>query len=173
MPTATSTPTIMPSITVTPVPPPARYSFTPPAIGKLCPRKIDNGADREFDSHGPYVAAWAELFTKNSRELWVHIFLRARETQSDNSQAQSSWNYPLWTAPIGSTIIQYSPDQPSTTEYVDTNHQLDIPPINGSALVQRFEIMGDTSGDDIGNCTNDDVYIIVTFNQIQVKYSTP
>jgi hypothetical protein len=36
--------------------------------------------------------------------------------------------------------------------------------------VQRFEILGDTGGNDIGNCTLDDVYVKVFFNQIQVSY---
>jgi hypothetical protein len=146
-------------------------TVAPFTSGQLCPNKI--GGDREFNSNGPAVSASAELFTKNGAELWVRIHLHEKETRSDWSEAEGWWEFPLWTMPGGATFLDYTPNQPSTADYIDTNNQLDIPTVQGSALVQRFEIMGDTGGDDIGNCTNDDAYINVFLNQIQVRYSTP
>jgi hypothetical protein len=35
--------------------------------------------------------------------------------------------------------------------------------------VEIFEIMGDTGGNDVGNCTSDDVYMNVYFNEIRGK----
>jgi hypothetical protein len=167
------TPTNPPPTTNPPTTTPAPQFFTIPSFTseQLCPSYI--GGDREFGGNGPDVFASAELSTRNGRELWVRIYLHEKETRSDWSEAEGSREFPIWTAPDGTTILDYSPNQPSTAAYTDTNHQLDIPTVNGSALVQRFEIMGDTGGDDIGNCTNDDAFMRVTFNTIQVKYGTP
>lgn len=135
----------------------------------LCPTKI--GGDREFDGNGPNVTASAVLFTSaDQKELWAHIELHVKETKSDWSEAQGGWDLPVWPGKLNAKITGFTPAGPSTTEYRDRNHQLDIPSIGGSALVQRFEILGDTGGDDIGNCTLDDVYVKVFFNQIQVSY---
>jgi len=139
--------------------------FTEP----LCPTKI--GGDREFDGNGPDVTASAVLFTiADQKELWAHIELHVKETKSDWSEAQGAWDLPVWPGKLGARITGFSPNTPSTTGYRDHNHQLDIPSISGSALVQRFEILGDTEDNDIGNCTLDDVYVKVFFNQIQVSY---
>ena len=135
----------------------------------LCPTKI--GGDREFDGNGPNVTASAVLFTSgDQKELWAHIELHVKETKKDWSEAQGSWDLPIWPGKLNAKITGFTPAGPSTAEYRDRNHQLDIPSIGGSALVQRFEILGDTGGNDIGNCTLDDVYVKVFFNQIQVSY---
>lgn len=157
---------------IQPIPQVKLYSFTPPASEKYCPDKIGRG-DREFSGHGPNVSASAMLFTKNTREVWVRISLHVKETQSDWSEATGEWDYPLWSAPIGATITEFAPVAPSTAEYRDDNHQVDRPTVQGSGLVQRFQIMGDTEDNDIGNCTDDDVYIEVFFGEIQVKYIEP
>jgi len=67
-------------------------------------------------------------------------------------------------------ILEVSPSSPSTTWYVDDNHQLDFPTVASSSLVREFRIMGDTDGNDVGNCTKDDVYMEITFNEVQIKY---
>jgi hypothetical protein len=135
----------------------------------FCPERI--GGDREFDGNGPDVEASAFLYTSaDQRELWARIELHVKETKSDWSEAQGTWDLPVWPGKLGAKITGFTPNTPSTTAYRDNNHQVDIPSISGGALVQRFEILGDTDDDDIGNCTLDDVYVKVFFNQIQVSY---
>src|SRR5688572_21610239 len=153
---------------IQPLPQETSDAFTPPPSEKFCPDRI--AGDREFNGNGPDVSASAVLFTKNESELWVRISLHVIETKSDWSEAAGDWEYALWSGPIGATITDYAPTAPSTAEYRDDNHQPDRPSVSGSGLVQRFEINGDTEDDDIGNCTNDDVYIQVHFGEIQVKY---
>jgi hypothetical protein len=154
---------------IQPIPQEESDRFTPPASEKLCPDKIGNG-DKDFNGHGPDVNASAKLFIKNESELWVRISLHVKETRSDWTEARGTWEYSLWSTPIGDKITEYAPSGQSTAAYKDDNHQLDRPSVEGSGLVQSFEIMGDTDGNDIGNCTNDDVYIQVFFNEVHVKY---
>jgi len=139
----------------------------PAPIRDLCPKKI--GGDKEFDGHGPVVKASTQLFVKDNNSLWVWLTLRAKETKSDWTEAYGEWEVPLWNAPIGFRITGFTPST-STANYTDSNHQLDVPSITGGSLVRRFEMLGDTKGDDIGNCTKDDVYMNVFFNEVQVQY---
>lgn len=141
------------------------YRFTPLPITRLCPNQI--GGDREFDGHGPEVRCSATLKLENSgKELWVTITLHAKETRSDWSEADGKWERKLETAPVGKKFVRIVSDTYSTAQYTDTNHRLDLPQVLGGSLVEKFEVMGDTGGNDIGNCTDDDVYLNVHFNEI-------
>lgn len=145
-----------------------RNIVTPIPRRGLCPSRC--GGDKEFKGHGPKVKAHAVLFIKNNNSLWVEIYLHAKETTKDHTCASGKWTYPVWETPNGFHIVYFSPKGASRAEYVDNNHQLDIPSITGSALVSKFEIMGDTGGDDTGNCTADDVYINVYFKPVKINY---
>lgn len=153
----------------TPLPAEEIRSFTPSSFTRLCPTKIGSG-DREFAGHGPDVTARASLELRNSnKEVWVILYLHVKETVGDWTEAEGSWPQHLWTAPSGWLIVSIESDQSSNASYRDTDHELDRPGVQGGSLVQRFEIMGDTGGDDVGNCTSDDVYMNVYFNMIRVK----
>jgi hypothetical protein len=144
------------------------YAFTPASITRLCPTHI--GGDREFKGHGPDVKVDATIRTRNSdREIWVTLHLHAKETRSDWTEAEGTWERKLWTAPTGKRIASIESDRFSEASYRDTNHSLDRPSVRGGALVSKFEVMGDTGGNDVRNCTSDDVYMNVYFNDIQVK----
>ncbi|MCP4420679.1 MAG: hypothetical protein GY805_29070 [Chloroflexi bacterium] len=141
----------------------------PPVLSeRLCPDKI--GGNRDFSGNGPDVTATANLYVKNNTELWIKVTLHAKETKSDWTEAYKEWNWSVWPGTGGARITGFTPIGTSTATYRDNNHQLDTPNITGSALVQRFDIIGDTDGDDIGNCTLDDVYMKVQFNQIEIRY---
>jgi hypothetical protein len=143
-------------------------TFNPAPITRLCPTHV--GGDREFRGHGPDVEARASLERRNSNtEIWVNLYLHAKETRADWTEARGSWSRHLWTVPSGETIINIISHQSSSAYYRDTDHDLDRPSVTGGNLVRRFEIMGDTGGNDVGNCTADDVYMSVTFNQVRVK----
>lgn len=142
--------------------------FTSPSFSRLCPTHI--GGDREFNGHGPDVTATVSIAIRNSNtEIWATIYLHAKETRSDWTEAEGQWNKKLWTAPSGKKIVDITSDTYSETSYVDTDHDLDRPPVRGGNLVRQFEIMGDTGGNDVGNCTSDDVYINVRFNDIHAR----
>ncbi len=135
---------------------------------RLCPERC--GGDKEFDGNGPKVSAEASLFLKSKRDLWVKIYLKAIETEHDYTCTEKEWTFPVWEAPKNFEITDFSPSRASKASYTDTNHQLDKPSISGSSLVRKFEIMGDTRGNDTGNCTGDDVYINIFFNEVSITY---
>ncbi len=141
------------------------YGYTPSSITLLCPTHI--GGDREFDGHGPNVKASAALSIKNEKEIWVTLYLHAKETKSDWTEAEGRWERKLWSAPTGKIIVDIDTDKSSEASYTDTDHSLDRPSVQGGSLVSAFEIMGDTSGNDVGNCTSGDVYMNVYFNEVR------
>jgi hypothetical protein len=80
------------------------------------------------------------------------------ETKSDWSEAQLSRTFRIYRAPAGSRITSIENGDVSELFYVDNDHAVDrfFPADN---LVREFQIKGDTSGKDIGNCTSDDAYL--------------
>lgn len=141
--------------------------FTPEAFTRLCPELI--GGDKDFKGHGPRVEARATLSIRNnSTEVWVDLYLHAKETTKNWTEAEGRWEEKLWTAPAGMVIHKIKTDIESNTSYNDSNHELDKPAIRGGSLVKQFEIMGDTEGNDVGNCTDNDVYMNVYFNPVKV-----
>ncbi len=135
---------------------------------RLCPTHV--GGDREFGGHGPDVWANANLAIE-SDGAWVSqkFYLRGLETRPDRTEAKKDWRFKLWTAPQGHKIVEILSSKHSDTYYRDTNHQLDYPPVNNGNLVARFEINGDTNGNDVGNCTLDDMYMNVFLNEVSLK----
>jgi hypothetical protein len=141
------------------------FTFQPPSFNRLCPTHV--GGDREFKGHGPKVRTSATLELRNSNtEVWVKMFLNAKETRDDWTEAEGNWDRLLWQVPPGSTITSINSSMASQASYTDTDHSLDSPAVTGGSLVSRFEVMGDTGGNDVRNCTDDDVYLNVQFNPV-------
>jgi hypothetical protein len=133
---------------------------------RLCPEWI--GGDREYAGHGPEVTARAQLFTANSdTELYIDIEMHQIETKSDWSEAQLSRPFLIYRAPAGRRITSILNSDVSELFYVDNDHALDrfFPADN---LVREFQVMGDTGGNDIGNCTSDDAYLSVFLKPLEV-----
>jgi hypothetical protein len=135
------------------------YAFT-----RLCPEHITG--DREYAGHGPEVFARAELHMSSDwTTLYVVPTMLQRETQSDWSRASlQEWIW-LYNTPAGQVIRFIWNATRSEIHYIDTDHALDrfVPT---DTLVQEFQIMGDTSGNDIGNCTTGDAYLSVYLDTI-------
>jgi hypothetical protein len=92
--------------------------------------------------------------------------LHERETQSNWSEARLSVVKELYPpAPPNQAYRYFYNTQFSEISYTDTDHTVNwfYPADN---LVSAFAIMGDTSGNDIGNCTADDAYLSVYFEPI-------
>jgi len=141
---------------------------------RLCPRDTKRG-DREFAGHGPKVNASARL-NQNGTRVTLGLTLDAVETKRDFTEAKGNWTDTICVVPTGFKIIRFTPDRDpktafveSTASYTDNNHKLDTPAVKGDTLVRRFEIMGDTRGKDIGNCTTNDVFMNVHFNSVTLE----
>ncbi len=142
-------------------------SFTPASHKNLCP--THTGGDKEFDGHGPEVESWAKLRNVNNKEIYADLYLHEKETRSDWTECSGNWSFLIYTAPTGWKIEEIITDIQSTTNYTDTDHALDVPTVSGGRLVSKFEIMGDTGGNDVDHCTSDDAYMNVFFNKVKVK----
>ncbi len=136
-------------------------------IENICPNR--NGGDKEFDGNGPSVKISASLETR-ANSLVVVVNFRAKETQSDYTSVTHRIER------IVATIdgdkfdqVEILSGKKSEASYIDTNHDLDSPNVTNGNLVEKFEIMGDTKGDDVGNCTNDDTKYSVYFNPVRIK----
>lgn len=139
-----------------------------PAKTRLCPPRAGSG-DREFSGHGPKVQATANVSMVGLTKIRLTLTLHAIETKSDWTEARGSWTYDVYTVPSGYKITRIVSSAVSEANYTDSNHSLDRPAVTRGTLVNRFEIMGDTGGNDVGNCTTDDVYMNVYFNTMQVE----
>jgi hypothetical protein len=132
---------------------------------QLCPQHV--GGDREYSGNGPAVYAAARLSAVPATQLYVTLRMRQLETQSNWSEARLNQIYWLYTAPAGRQITQIWNATESEILYVDTDHAEDrFTPAD--ILVREFRIKGDTSGNDIGNCTSDDAYLSVILEPLWV-----
>jgi hypothetical protein len=131
------------------------------AFERRCP--LHYRGDREFAGHGPQVTASADLEV-GSYGSWLEL-----ELNMDMSETRSDWSaaylavpnvYVIYFPPAGQAIRFVWNAMHSAVAYTDTDHAVDpfYPP---DTLVKEFRIMGDTSGNDLGNCTADDAYLSV------------
>jgi hypothetical protein len=141
---------------------------------RLCPTHV--GGDREYDGHGPEVDGYVELYTSSDgRELWMHVYMHQLETRQDWSEALLDRHFRITRAasPItqvyanGNYYALSSAGGPvSDFAYVDTDHEADW--FYPSTFVARFAVKGDTGGNDIGNCTDDDAYLSIYTNALWI-----
>lgn len=162
---------------------PLEKTFTISKKTRLCPTDTRRG-DREFKGHGPKVTGEARLVKVGKTRLNVKLDLYAVETKSDWTEARGTWTYGAYTAPSGYYIKSIEPNKSySKGFYIDKDHSLDkltqtggtegSYKITNGKLVKQFDFMGDTGGNDIGNCTTGDVYMNVHFNSVKVTIQKP
>ncbi len=160
--------------------------FMPSTIGPYCPNKL-LGGDREFNGHGPEIYAWIKLNIVNKRMVEAEVFMHARETVADWSETQGTWKKILYTAPAGYEITGIVSGKYSEVKYISRPgvnafspaglvqalgnvHGANVP-FKDDGLVTRWNIVGDTGGDDIStddNC-NDDAQVAIQMNPVKIK----
>lgn len=160
--------------------------FVPVTVGPYAPQKL-LGGDREFDGHGPEIWAWIKLTIVNKKEIVAETYMHARETVSDWSETEGTWKKTLFTAPPGYEITAILSGKYSEVHYVSKPgvssfkpagivqavggaRGIDVP-FRDDGLVTRWNIVGDTGGDDISTDANphDDTQVAVQLNPIRLK----
>ena len=159
-----------------------RRVFQPPPIGPLCPTRVIAG-DREFGGHGPRINAEVSLDTTGGTDVRAIIHFRAKETESDFSETSATWVVGItpfaFSEPMTITALS---DTTSSADFVSDPAGFEVgspgsspavqhPPVLGGTLVQDFQIVGDTGGDDIStddNC-DQDTSIRVVFNPVTLS----
>jgi hypothetical protein len=135
--------------------PSATVTFTPPKVGR---------GDADFDGNGPIVTTRVSLIT-TPQTVQATIFMQARETKSDWTEASGSETFSLYTADPGWKIDGVHGEQFHTHSYIDSNHSTDSFDRGSGGLVKRFEYVGDTDGDEAGTRTQ----VKVIFNQLKIE----
>lgn len=161
--------------------------FVPVTIGPYCPKKL-LGGDREFGGHGPEIWAWVKLRIVDSRFIVADLYLHARETVSDWSETEGTWSKTIYTAPAGTEITRIVSGVYSEVHYtskpgvnafspaglvqaIGGARGSDVP-FKDDGLVMRWNIVGDTGGDDIStdDNPNDDTQVAIQLNPVKIKY---
>lgn len=152
--------------------------------GPYCPSHI--GGDREYYGHGPIVNSTITLSRSNgNRDINVRFYMHQIETVRDWSESELDRTERIATAPSNSTYthvwrsyngvwqwlsLSGSPVIGSVdVDYVDNDHGVDTFS-NPAWFVSSVMIVGDTSGNDIGNCTADDASLRATLNTLYFWY---
>jgi len=149
-------------------PEPESYTFIPESIYDICPVHI--GGDREFYGHGPVVTIRCEAFIVNDRKIYVSVYFHAIETTPNWTEGLFEDRFEIYDAPNGKKINQITSSIRSHAEYVDYNQLFDYPNITNGNLVQSFQVMGDTGGNDFGQCINNsDTELNITFDIMTIE----
>jgi len=132
--------------------------FVPPRVG----------GDREFKGHGPRVEVSATLLVRNSNELWASVFMHAKETQADWTEAEGTAEFLMLRDPQFTRINRILSDVHSFHGYTDTNHATDFLELPAGELARQFECVGDTAGNEAGIRTG----VRVHFNPVTLEVET-
>jgi len=120
-------------------------------LGKYIPPHT--GGDRDFHGNGPRVTVRANLYLKrvnNIDQLWLSVYMQARETKSDWTEARGTRQY--WLLQTSSFCLVGS-DNYSSFSYTDTDHSDDSFFFGNGELVRKLIITGDTKGNEAGSRT--------------------
>lgn len=120
------------------------------------------GGDADFGGHGPFVDLQVQLHVFNGNELWASVYMNAKETKSDWTQAEGTGWYHLTTAP--SNIVGILSPSFFAHEYTDDDHDRDFFAFVPSNLVAQLEYVGDTKGNEAGSRTG----VQVSFQAVTV-----
>lgn len=144
-------------------------------FGGYCPTW--NAGDRDFQGHGPYIRVHARLEPVNvgvsHPEVRLIVDFSARETVSDYTSASGRWAWTLYTVSSGWTFDGFYPflDASGTDfSYTDVSRIPDVFTFSEPEFVSSATIIGDTDGNDVGNCTTDDTRIVrIDYRSVRVR----
>lgn len=131
---------------------PSNVSFIPPHT---------NG-DREYNGNGPNISCRVRIINRRT-QVDAEIYMRARETKSDWTEAKGTKTITLFEADPGWEIANIIGPTESAYSFRDNDHKLDN--FEGSGPVRTFTFMGDGEGDDAGIHT----IVSIAFNRLRLE----
>ncbi|MBS1622006.1 MAG: hypothetical protein JST10_00895 [Bacteroidetes bacterium] len=157
----------------------------PATVGPYCPTKL-LGGDREFGGHGPEIWANIDITIENGNQLFATVYMHARETESDWSETEGTWKKLIYSAPAGYNISQIQSGKHSEVHYISkpgigifskgaaqelfSGAKGNNVAFQDDGLVTRWNIVGDTMGDDISTDRNckDDTQVAIQLNPVKL-----
>ncbi len=141
-----------------------------PAQGAFFP--VHTNGDCEFGGHGPETWLDARLGTDTSgKKLILTIHMKARETQSDWTTAESTWEDVVWTSGSSYTVRDLSTVTTASVHVITTTKGYHDSAAND---LGRFHWVGDTDGNDVCGTTQDDTHTYFILNpnyQVRIQPS--
>jgi len=128
-------------------------TFIPPRYGT---------GDPDFSGNGPNVNCSVSL-TNYGDHIVASIYMDAKETCSDWTEARGSQNYTIYNADPDKTIEAIVSPISASMSYTDSNTDNDN--FGGNGCVKSFIFVGDTHGDEAGTRT----CVTIAFNPIRVQ----
>ncbi|WP_310554842.1 hypothetical protein [Flavobacterium sp.] len=135
----------------------------PTATYTLVPAHIQG--DKDFFGHGPRVDCDVKA-TIEGNMIKVRVFMKAQETAFDNTKAEGTEVYTLYTAPSNRRILSIVSDDSSSQSYTDGNLEDDYFQQGSGEFVKRFVFTGDTAwGGESGTKTK----VVVELNRLSIR----
>lgn len=134
---------------------PHSITFWPPHTGR---------GDKDFHGNGPKVMASVSLIAE-PHILKARVYMHARETKRDYTEALGEKEFDLYPAERGWRIDRVVGPLISTYNYTDSNHDPDFFNLGSGGPARRFTFVGDTKGDEAGTRTKVDI----DFNKLQIE----
>jgi serine/threonine protein kinase len=140
---------------------------------------INVKGDNEFGGKGPRVNVKVTVEILNEKQVYVNVYMAAQERFNGDSRAQGETGfYKIGDVPVPDTWkITSQTDFYGEITYDDLDHAVDVFPGDNSPLinppgpnygpVQKFEIIGDTEGNDIGTNLGVDTGVRVTLKMLE------
>ena len=129
--------------------------------------------DRDFWGHGPLVSGTVRVVVSEGKgQLIAFINLRLEETEGDRSAAEINETRLIYNAPAGKQIRSIINPASTTSEFNTKLPKGGLNRVNPSSRntpVYYLMVNGDGESKDIGNNTNDDSYVNITFNGFVVE----
>ncbi len=140
---------------------PGNHTFRPQGV-------YHTRGDGEFDSNGPDIDVVLQLFDHSNRVSGILVFNAFERDDSGKMKGDQTTLRGiedlnnLYNPPSGWAVSNITGSNQAAHSYRDTDHDLDIHSF-ASGPVREFRIIGDTSGNDVG-----ETGVEVVFNSIQV-----
>lgn len=141
----------------------SRVQTHTPSSVSFIPRHVRG--DRKYDGNEPNISCRVRFINRRTQVTQVdaEICMRARETESDWTEARETKRFTIFEADPGWEIANIIGVTESSYSYRDNDHKLDG--FAGSGPVKTFTFMGDGEGDDAGVHT----MTRIAFNPLRIE----
>ena len=126
--------------------------------------------DREFMGHGPEVNVRVDVYVEDNK-LKLKVYMRAREKTGGDYHDTWAESNRVWTIappPSGTEIRAVIGSRTSSHSYTDNDGAVDSFLLGPEGPASRLDIIGDTSGNDVGS-SKGDTGVTVYFNPIRYQ----
>ncbi len=141
-------------------------TFLPSPITDICPLHIAGNMD--FQNKGPAANIELSTYIVNSEEIHLKVIFELEQTSGSSiTIGYIEMDEKIYTAPPGSRLTGIKSNAACDTNYTDDDDLIDILDMPSGSLADRFEVMGDTPGNDLDDC-NTGSRLDVYFNVMEI-----